>query len=453
MTELSAGDLLPDITTPPPGPRSLTLAADLREYESPNVTFVSQDLPIFWREALGANVLDVDDNLYIDLCAGFATAGTGHRNPRVIEAIRQQLDRVAHGMGDVHPPAVKVELLTSLADVAPGNLTQTILASSGSEAVESALKTARLASGRPGVLYFSGAYHGLGYGALSVTDGEQFREPFQDQLGIPTIKVPFPDPFRPPAELQGQKDLVSATLELIAARLDTSGAVGAVIVEPIQGRGGVVIPPDGFLLALREECDRRGLILIFDEILTGLGRTGRWFACDHEGVTPDLLCLGKSLTGALSFSACIGRPDVMAAWPISTGEAIHTSTFLGHPPGCAAALAQIAEIGERDLIAQGAKLGEHTLRRLGKMKDRFPVIGDIRGRGLLLGVELVRPDHPMEPDADSARQIAVAALKQGVILLASGRAGNVISLTPPLTITKEQLDFALGVLEDCLARL
>ena len=187
MTELSAGDLLPDITTPPPGPQSLSLAADLRDYESPNVTVVSQNLPIFWREALGANVLDVDGNLYIDLCAGFAAAATGHRNPRVIEAIRQQLDRVAHGMGDVHPPAVKVELLKALADLAPGNLTQSILASSGSEAVESALKTARLASGRPGVLYFSGAYHGLSYGALSVTDGDHFREPFQDQLGIPTI--------------------------------------------------------------------------------------------------------------------------------------------------------------------------------------------------------------------------------------------------------------------------
>jgi 4-aminobutyrate aminotransferase-like enzyme len=447
MLKLSAGDLLPHIAATPPGPESRRLAATLREHESPNVTYLADDFPVFWREALGANVLDVDGNVYIDLTAGFGVAASGHRNPRVTAAIESQLSQLAHGMGDVHPPEIKATLLERLAEIAPGDLSQSILASSGSEAVEAALKTARLASGRPGVLYFTGAYHGLTYGALAVTDGEFFKGSFEDQLGIPATRVPYPDPFRPHPDLAGRGELTGATLEVAAEELDADDRIGAIIVEPVLGRGGIVVPPDGFLLGLREECDRRGIVLIFDEVFTGFGRTGRWFACQHEDVIPDIMCLGKALTGALPFSACIGRPEVMAAWPPSDGESFHTSTFLGHPLGCAAALAQIDEIEERGLVERSAQLGASLLERLEEFRSRFPFVGDARGRGLLAALELVLDRETRAPDPERAARVVGEALRDGLILLAGD---GVLELYPPLTISAEQLEFALTALEGCL---
>jgi 4-aminobutyrate aminotransferase len=453
MNKLSAGDQLPTIAVTPPGPRSRRLAAQLRACESPGVTFTSDTWPVFWQEALGANVLDVDGNIYVDLTAGFGVAAAGHRNPRVVAALHHQLDALAHGLGDVHPPDVKVELLQRLVALAPAPLSQAILATSGAEAVEAALKTARLASGRPGVLGFSGAYHGLTYGALAVTDGSHFRAPFADQLGLPVVRSPFPDTFRPPPELRGAPDMAGAALEVAAARLDAAGdLVGTVIVEPILGRGGIVVPPPGFLAGLRQECDRRGLVLILDEVYTGFGRTGRWFACEHESVVPDLLCVGKALSGATPFSACIGRADIMAAWPPSRGEAIHTSTFLGHPLGCAAALAQIDEIEKRELVARADRLGAHALQRLQSLSRTCPGVGDVRGRGLMLGIDLVTDLGSREPDPGRAARLLGDALRKGLILLADGPGSNVISLTPPLSIAEAQLDFALDVLEDCLVR-
>jgi 4-aminobutyrate aminotransferase-like enzyme len=450
MESLPAGDLLPNIRVTPPGPNSRELAARLRTHESRNITFISDDFPVFWQEALGANVLDADGNVYIDLTAGFGVAAAGHRNPRVSDAIKRQLDTLAHGLGDLHPSEIKVRLLERLAEVTPAGLEVTILTSSGAEAVEAALKTARLASGRPGVLCFSGAYHGLTYGALAATDGELFRQPFEDQLGIPVTRVPYPRTSRPAPEIRARGGtLLQATLELVAERIDADTSIGSVIVEPVLGRGGCVIPPHGFLAGLRELCDLRGLVLIFDEIFTGFGRSGRWFACDHEGVVPDILCIGKALTGTLPFSACIGRRAVMDAWPPSKGEAIHTSTFLGHPLGCAAALAQIDEIERHQLIERSARLGGTLVERLLEIQTRAPVVGDVRGRGLLAGVELVQGALEQEPNLELAARVSVEALTQGLILLSEG---HTIAISPPLTITEEQLDFALRILEGCLTR-
>lgn len=451
VKSLAAGDLLPHISVTPPGPKSRDLAARLQAHESRNVTYVSEDAPIFWQEALGANVLDVDGNIFVDFTAGFGVAAAGHRNPRVCEAVHSQLDTLAHGLGDVHPPDLKVRLLERLTEITPPGLDRTILASSGAEAVESALKTSRLATGRPGLLCFGGAYHGLTYGALAVTDGDHFRSPFSDQLGIPVVRIPFPDPYRPAPELQTHgAELLQATLDLAAQRLDADPSLGAIIVEPILGRGGIVVPPDGFLRGLRELCDERSLLLIFDEVFTGFGRTGRWFACEHESVVPDLLCLGKAMTGALPFSACIGRQEVMAAWPPSDGEAIHTSTFLGHPLGCAAALAQIDEIESQRLVERSARLGQALIDRLHGLQTRCPQIGEVRGRGLFVAVELVRDQQTREPAPDLARAVTSEALRRGLILLAGGQT---IEITPPLTITDQQLSFALAAFEDCLTRL
>jgi len=275
-----------------------------------------------------------------------------------------------------------------------------------------------------------------------------FRRPFENQLGIPTARLPFPEPYRPAPELQSRGDLLGATLELVSEHLDADDSIGAILVEPVLGRGGIVIPPDGFLRGLREECDRRDLILIFDEVFTGFGRTGRWFACEHEGVVPDLLCIGKALSGMLPFSACVGRPEVMAAWPPSSGEAMHTSTFLGHPLACAAALAQIDEIESRGLVARSAQLGKTMLDQLREIRKRIPGIGDVRGRGLMAGIEFVRDDQSREPDRECAERLILDALRRGLILLGGGHA---VQLSPPLTITEQQLLFALETMEDCLA--
>jgi 4-aminobutyrate aminotransferase-like enzyme len=414
--------LPPALLTPVPGPRSRALAARLGRVESRNVTCLAPEPPIFWERAAGANVWDVDGNRYVDLGAGFGVAAAGHAHPRVVAALREQSARLLHGMGDVHPPAVKVELLERLAALFPGGVRALgVLGSSGSDAVECALETALLATGRAGVVAFEGAYHGLALGALDATWRPAFREPFAARLPHATVFARF-----------GDADDVARAAGASAL------PVGAVLVEPIQGRGGERIPPPGFLATLRRRCDTEGWLLVADEIYTGLGRTGRLWACDHEGVVPDLLCVGKGLASGMPISACLGRREWMDAWPVSDGEALRTQTFLGHPPGCAAALASLAVLEEEKLVERAAELGVRALARLGAQLAGRPGVRDVRGRGLLLGIE-----------CDSGRRAAAAcaaALGRGVIVLTSGDAGQVLSITPPLAIEPEALDAALDVL-------
>lgn len=447
-------DLLPRIPVNPPGDASARLAARLRSVESRNVTFLDADFPIFWERARGSNVWDADGNRYVDLTAGFGVAVAGHRNHRVGRAMRRQAARLGHGMGDVHPPAVKVRLLERLARISPFSSTQTVLTSSGAEAVEVALKTARLYTGKPGVVAFTGAYHGLTYGALSVTDRALFRAPFEDQLNPHVVRVPYPHPYRPPGVLTARaEDLGRAAVEAVESALGTEAGqrVGAVIVEPVQGRGGDVVPPPGFLAGLAGLCGERGLVLIVDEVYTGLGRTGRMFACEREGVVPDLLCLGKALSGTLPIAACLGSEEVMQAWPPSSGEAIHTSTFLGNPLACAAALASLGEIERLGLPERAAEEGERWRGHLRDLAVRHPTVGDVRGRGLMIGLDLVRDPHSTEPDPERARRAIVAALREGWILLAGGVDRNVLSLSPPLTISRRVLEASVEMLDRVLS--
>jgi len=416
--------LPPALATTVPGPRSRALARRLAAVESRNVTCQEPSPPIFWERALASNVWDADGNRFVDLGAGFGVATVGHAHPRVVEAITHQLALLPHAMGDVHPAVVKVELLEALAACFPGKLpARSVLGSSGSDAVEIALKSALLATGRSGLVAFEGAYHGLTFGALEATARTFFRGPFAAGLTGRTSFARF-------------GDLDDARR---AAR-EAQAPVGAVIVEPIQGRGGERVPPAGFLTGLRELCDREGWLLIADEVYTGFGRTGKLFACDHEGVVPDLLCVGKALASGMPVSACIGRVPVMDAWPPTRGEALHTQTFLGHPPGAAAALATLSVLHEEKLVERAAELGEFALGRL--RAARGAGVRDVRGRGLLLGVECDSPER-------AARAVALA-LKRGVIVLSSGDDARVLSITPPLSIEREVLDLALAILLECL---
>jgi 4-aminobutyrate aminotransferase/(S)-3-amino-2-methylpropionate transaminase len=415
----------PGISTRVPGPRSRALAERLGRVESRNVTRLAP-APIFWERAAGANVWDVDGNRYVDLCAAFGVANVGHAHPLVVKAVAEQTAQLLHGMGDVQPPEVKVALLEALAARYPGGVpARVVLGSSGSDAVEAALKTAQIATGRAGVVSFEGAYHGVSLGALDVTHRAFFREPFSERIaGLATF-----------ARFGDLEDVARAARE-------ASHAVGAVLVEPVQGRGGEHVAPPGFLRGLRELCDREGWLLIADEIYTGFGRTGRWFACEHEGVAPDLLCLGKGMASGMPISACVGRAEVMDAWPPSAGEAIHTQTFLGHPPSCAAALASMRALEEEKLVDEALALGDHARARLGQALANRDAVREVRGLGLMIGVECDTPERAASATAE--------ALRRGLILLPSGSEGQVLSLTPPLCIGREALDAALDILLDCI---
>jgi 4-aminobutyrate aminotransferase-like enzyme len=289
------------------------------------------------------------------------------------------------------------------------------------------------------VIAFEGAYHGLGYGALNATHRAHFRTPFASQLGDFGQFVPFP-----------ARDGELAGLENSIRRRFKQRKIGALVVEPVQARGGINIPPTEFLPMLRRLCDEHGALLILDEIYTGFGRTGAWFACEHSGIAPDLICLGKALTGGFPLSACVGRADVMdAAWPESNGEAIHTSTFLGHPVGCAMALAQIAEVRRLKLSEHSRRLGSMLLNELKSL--RAPRLSlRARGAGLMAGLELLRPDG--KPATEEVLGIIKRMLHRGFILLPEGGHSNVISFTPPLTITTAQLQRAVRALGEELRR-
>lgn len=445
--DLPYGRQLAQMTTPSPGPNSRRLATQLRRYESRNITYISDDFPIFWSRAGGSNVTDVDQNVYVDMTAAFGVAAAGHSNPRVADAVAQQALRLFHGMGDVHPTGNKVALTKMLCDIAPGDEPKrVILATTGSEAVEAALKTAALATGKPGVICFTGAYHGLTYGALAVTDRLHFRRPFQAQLGGFAVRAPYPNRYRPPAGTspeQCEEFCFSAVCAILDG--DDGARIGAVILEVVQARGGAVAAPARWLQRLRALCDERGILLIVDEIYTGFGRTGRWFACEAAGIVPDLLCVGKGLSSGFPIAACVGRAEVMDRWPETSGEAIHTSTFLGHPTGCEAALASIAELRDAQLVERAASLEPQMHSSLTAIATASNgAVGDVRGRGLLWGVEFVTADGA--PDGATAQAIVLEAMRRGVLLLNSGPAGNVVSLTPPLVITTAQLQFSLDVL-------
>ncbi|MCU0785012.1 MAG: aspartate aminotransferase family protein [Verrucomicrobia bacterium] len=469
----------------------------LRAYESRNVTFMEADgsWPIVWERARGVHVWDADGKKYLDLTAAFGVAACGHANPKVVRAGQTQLAKLLHAMGDVHPHGLKARLARELSRITfeRWNKTlkrpsvealtlspiqrfndsiiqraKTIFCNSGFEAVEAALKTAMLATGKPGVIAFEGAYHGLGYGVLNTTHRDHFREPFRLQLGEFGHFVPFPgagqasrlSPFHG-KNVRDRRDACPTlrAIETCVQSLLRREKIGAILVEPIQARGGINIPSPGFLPLLRRLCDEHKVLLILDEIYTGFGRTGKWFACEHSGVVPDLICLGKALTGGFPLSACVGRAGVMdAAWPPSSGEAIHTSTFLGHPVGCVMALAQIVELQRLKLIGRSARLGEFLREQLQSAIGNLSrpcastagrqLAMSVRGVGLMAGLELRKPDG--SPATEEALRAIKAMLPRGYILLPEGEHSNVISFTPPLTITETQLAATVNELKNIL---
>lgn len=420
----------------------------LREHESRNITYLDPagGWPIVWSRARGVHVWDQEGRRYLDLTAAFGVAATGHANPVVVRAATAQMRRLGHAMGDVHPHEPKALLCRELSKLTferwskgrGANKGKVILCNSGFEAVEAALKTARLATGRRGILAFEGAYHGLGYGSLNATHRAHFRDPFLDQIAEFGDFAPYPLTVQDVARVEAQ-----------IRAMATRSKPGAVVVEPVQARGGLRFPAPGFLPMLRRFCDDVGALLVVDEIYTGFARTGRWFAVEHSGVLPDVICLGKALTGGFPLSACVGRAELMdSAWPAASGEAIHTSTFLGNPVGCAMALAQIGEIRSLGLVRRAEGLGAILERELERLA-RLPVPGltvTPCGGGLMAGLALQRSDGT--PAGAEAIHLVKRLLARRIIVLPEGEHGNVIGFTPPLVITEDQLRRATTVLEE-----
>jgi len=426
VLRLERGDLPPAIAVAPPGPRSVALCRRLAASEAPGIdTLGPGDEPsVVWSEALGSNVLDVDGNVYLDLTGGFGVAAVGHRRPEVVAAVTAQAARLVHGLGDVAAHPARVELAERLAALVPVDEPRVHFAVSGADAVEIALKTAVAATGRERILAFDPSYHGTTLGALALTSRDAFRAPFRAQLTPHVARLPF---GAPAAEIEG--------------RLAERG-FAAVVVEPVVGREGVLVPPAGWLAGLAAAARAHGALFVADEILTGFGRTGALFAVEREGVRPDLLCVGKALGGGLPIAATVGRRELMEAWR-SAGEALHTGTFVAHPLACAAALATLDILDREGLVARARAIGAR-FDAAARDWRALPGVVEVRGAGALFGVELATPE--------AARALAARLRGAGVLVLAGGASGTVVELAPPLAITEAQLTVALEIVGAGLGR-
>ena len=434
---MTLGDALPSIEQPIPAAAGRAWVERLAATECPALTTrrrrreeqtgASHD-PIVWTEARGSNVVDADGNLYVDLTSGFGVAFVGHGHPHVVEAVKRQADRLIHALGDLHPSDVKIALLERLCALAPWNEARAMLSLGGADAVTAALKTAVLATGKTGVVAFEGSYHGLTYGPLAVSGyAERFRAPFSAQLQRDVWFTPWP---ASDADVE----------EALAALPEDWSAIGAVIIEPIQGRAGVRVPPPGFLAGLEKRCREHGALLIVDEIFTGLGRCGAWWRSVDDGVSPDLICAGKALGGGLPVSACIGRFEVMQAWGDPDREAIHTGTFYGDPLGAAAALATLQLIEEQAWLDAARTRGASFAGAL--REAQLPGVNEVRQVGLMLGLQL--------DEEQSALGLTRALLERGYLVLPAGDKADVLQLAPPVTLTDAQWKGFVEALRDVL---
>jgi len=407
----------------PTGRVSKELAQQLEAGEAPGINTVVDGRAHVWAAARGANVVDVDGNRLVDLTAGFGAASIGHAHPAVVSAVRKQSELLLHGLGDVSAHPTRIELAHRLKSWLPIDDARIYFAVSGADAVEVALKTALLSTGRSGVLAFDPSYHGLTLGPLSISSRAHFREPFRKMLRPGVRQLPF-----------------GADLEAITEVL-AGGEIGAVIFEPIVGREGVVLPPAGWLAQLCDAARSAGALTIADEILTGFGRTGARFTVEAEGAQPDVILCGKALAGGLPIGVVAARREVMEGWR-APGEARHTGTFVAHPLACASALAVLDVLDGGRWIERAESLGEWVRTRTEGWTDRFAGCTEVRGRGLLWGVECT--------GTAEATRMSAALMDQGFIALAGGADGSVLELTPPLTIAERQLDAAFDALEAAL---
>src|SRR5580692_7237873 len=432
------------LVTEIPGPASREL---LVRREASVARGVSHVLPIFISAAGGGVIIDVDGNSLIDFGSGIAVTSVGNSAPRVTAAIREQAERFTHTCFMVTPYEEYVSVCEELARRTPGgHEKRSALFNSGAEAVENAVKIARHATGRPAIIAFDHAYHGRTNLTMALTAKNM---PYKDKFGPfagEIYRMPMAYPLRWPG---GPEACAANALDVITGLIHTQVGednTAAVVIEPIQGEGGFIVPPDGFLPGLAEFCREHGILLIADEIQSGFCRTGDWFACDHEGVVPALVTTAKGIAGGLPLAAVTGRTEIM--------DSVHAGglggTYGGNPVACAAALGAIETMAEEDLAGRARRIAEVMLPRLHKLAETYPVIADVRGRGAMLAIELTRPGT-LEPDAATTGAVSRACHQAGLVTLTCGTFGNVIRFLPPLVIGEDLLDEGLSILEDSFA--
>jgi len=428
-----------ELRTAIPGPRSSEiLARKERVVADPLSVF----LPVVIEEGRGATVTDVDGNTFIDFTGGVGCLNVGHSHPRVVEAAQEQLAKFSHTDFTIVPYEVYVTLAERLIAASPfRSPAKAAFFNAGTEAVENAIKFARAYTGRPAVIGFEGGFHGRTLLSLTLTSK---THPYKAGLGpfAPEVyRVPFPNEYRGPSADEALAALERALVTQVAAE-----TVAAVVIEPVQGEGGFVVAPQAFLDGVRRLCDEHGIVMVVDEVQTGFGRTGKLFAIEHYGIEPDLITVAKSIAAGLPLSGVIGKAEIMDA----PGDSAIGGTYVGNPVAQAAALAVLDVIEDEGLCERAAQLGETIRARMESWQERWPQIGDVRGLGAMLAIELVKDPASKEPDAETASEVVEAAAARGLLLLKSGIYMNCIRVLAPLVLSDAELDEALGVWEDAL---
>jgi 4-aminobutyrate aminotransferase len=436
------GDL-PKLIGPLPGPRARAIIERDARVVSPSYT---RSYPLVAERGEGAIVEDVDGNRFLDFSAGIAVVAAGHCHPRVVEAIRKQAARLIHMSGTDFYYEEMVALAEKLAEIAPGDEPRRVsFGNSGAEAVEGAIKLARYATGRDQIIAFFGSFHGRTMGALSLTARKAVQRAGFGPLIPGVVHAPYPYCYRCPFGRQPEgcavecvKHIEDTLLKTIAPPEETA----AIVVEPVQGEGGYVVPPKKFFDELARVAQQNGILLIFDEVQSGMGRTGKMWAAEHFGAAPDILAVAKGIASGMPLGATVARADLMT-WP----PGAHASTFGGNPVCCAAALATIALL-EEELMENAARMGAHLMDRMRAWPARFPQVGEVRGLGLMIGIELVRDRETKQKAPELRDRVLSQAFERGLLVLGAG--DNTIRLCPPLVITRDQCDFAMETLEECL---
>jgi 4-aminobutyrate aminotransferase len=426
----------PHIKTALPGPQAKAMIARDAEVISPSYP---RDYPFVMSHGRGTQVWDVDGNRFLDFAAGIAVCATGHAHPQVVSAVKAAADDFLHISSDYWHEGMTA-LGERLAAVAPMNEpAMSFLCQSGTEAVEGALKLARYVTRRPRFIGFLGGFHGRSMGSLSFTSSK-----YTQQLGFaPTMPgvthVPYPNPYRPLFAGDDQGKAVLDYLRMLFERNVPAAEVAAILVEPLQGEGGYVVPPDGFLAGLRALCDEHGILLIFDEVQSGIGRTGKMFACEHAGVAPDIMTLAKGLGSGLPIGAVVARKSLMSQWK----RGAHGNTYGGNPLACAAANATL-DLVRGGLMDNAAIVGAHFMARLRELARSYPCIGEVRGQGLMIGMELIEGDSAKTPARKLCDDIVTRAFHNGLLLLSCGV--STVRFMPPLNVSVEEVDEAVALL-------
>jgi len=437
---------LPRLVTPLPGPRARAIIERDGRTLSPSYT---RQYPFVIAKGEGAIVEDVDGNRFLDFNAGIAVAATGHSHPRVVAAIREQAQLFLHMSGTDFYYENMVQLAEKLAALAPGDVPRRVyFGNSGTEAVEAAMKLARYATGRDHFIAFYGAFHGRTMGALSLTASKSVQRKGFGPLVPGAHHIPFPNCYRCPYEKTPETCAVEcarAIEDTVIRHIVPAEEIAAIFVEPVQGEGGYVVAPQLFLDELQAIAQKHGILLVCDEVQSGMGRTGKMWACEHFGVSPDILAAAKGIASGLPLSAMISRADLMTWKP-----GAQASTFGGNPVAVAASLTTI-QLLEESLIENARSMGAYLMDRMSDWPKRFPIVGDVRGLGLMIGVEVVRDQASKERAPDLRDRIEHLAFERGLLVLGAGP--NTIRLSPPLVINRDQADFALRTLEACLTEV